>query len=144
MISHLIDEGYSDKEILRLEPVAALLLRRALNQVLASGGKTIEQGALYAIDMRAANVDEAVTGECPFAIDPDRARRMKVVGSFMSFGDGPHRCLGSQVALHETRVFVDRLMRVPGIRLARAPTMTWLDALGSYELRSALVTCDRG
>lgn len=195
VISHLVDEGYSDKailiecitygtagmvttrefivmvawhlfdnpalraeflaadetrqlaiieEILRIEPVAALLHRRALAQVPASGGKTIEQGALYAIDMRAANVDEAIAGECPFAIDPDRARRMKVVGSYMSFGDGPHRCPGSQVALHETRVFVDRLMRVPGIALARAPTMTWLDALGSYELRDALVTCDRG
>lgn len=132
------------EEILRLEPVAALLHRRAVADAPAANDKTIEQGALYAIDIRAANVDEAVTGECPFALDPDRAKRMKVVGSYMSFGDGPHRCPGAQVALQETRVFVDRLMRLPGIRLAQAPTMTWLNALGSYELRDAVVTCDRG
>ena len=132
------------EEILRLEPVAALLYRRAVQDATASGGKAIAGGALYAIDMRAANVDPAVTGECPFALDPDRAKWMKAVGSYMSFGDGPHRCPGAQVALQETRVFVDRLMRLPGIRLAQKPTMTWLDALGSYELRDAVVTCDRG
>lgn len=132
------------EEILRLEPVAALLYRRAIGSAPAANEKTIEQGALYALDIRAGNIDPAVTGECPFALDPDRAKRMKIVGSYMSFGDGPHRCPGAQVALQETRIFVDRLLRLPGIRLTQAPNMTWLDALGSYELRDALVTCDRG
>jgi cytochrome P450 len=61
----------------------------------------------------------------------------------MSFGDGPHHCPGWQVALHETRVFVDALLRVPGITLARAPDMQWNDVLMTYELRDAIVTCDR-
>jgi len=65
-------------------------------------------------------------------------------GSFMSFGDGSHRCPGSQVAIAETRVFLDRLMRLPGLKLARTPQMTWCDGLMSYELRDAIVTCGPG
>jgi cytochrome P450 len=81
-------------------------------------------------------------GECPYALDPDRARRVKMVGSYLSFGDGSHRCPGAQVALTETRVFLDRLLRVPGIRLHREPDLCWTDELMGYELRNAVVTCD--
>jgi cytochrome P450 len=194
IISHLIDEGYSDKailiecmtyaaagmvttrefivmaawhlfgrqdlrerflagdedeqlailqEILRLEPIAALLHRRVPEITPIASGAPIPAGSLMAIDIRAANTDEAATGPCPYALDPERAARMKVNASFLSFGDGNHRCPGAQVALAETRVFLDRLMRVPGIRLAREPTMGWCAALMSYELRDAIVVCDR-
>lgn len=131
------------EEILRLEPVAALLHRRAAEGIPQSADGPIKKGEVIAIDIRRANTDEAITGPCPYALDPDRARRMKVVGSYLSFGDGPHRCPGSQVALHETRIFLDRLLRVPGIRLAREPDITWFDMLGSYELRGAIVAVDR-
>jgi hypothetical protein len=47
------------------------------------------------------------------------------------------------VALHETRVFLDRLIRLPGIRLVGTPALRWCDELGSYELRDAIVACDR-
>lgn len=132
------------EEILRLEPIASLLYRRAEeDSVSDAGAGHFSNGELFALDIRAANTDEAVTGPCPFQIDPERASRMKVTGSYMSFGDGTHRCPGSQVALQETRVFIDRLMRVPGIRLAREPMMTWCEGLMSYELRNAIITCDR-
>lgn len=123
------------EEILRLEPVASLLHRRASGE-----GKV---GALYAIDVRAANTDETVTGPCPHMIDPERARRQKASGSYLSFGDGSHRCPGAQVALHESRLFLDRLLRLPGLRLARAPDMRWRHDLMSYELRNATVSCER-
>jgi cytochrome P450 len=61
----------------------------------------------------------------------------------MSFGDGPHRCPGSQVALHESRIFLDRLFRLPGIKLASEPAIHWNAGVQSYELRGAVVTCDR-
>ncbi|MGH3248839.1 MAG: cytochrome P450 [Trebonia sp.] len=61
----------------------------------------------------------------------------------MSFGDGSHRCPGAQVAMAETRVFLDRLLRLPELRLQRTPDMTWCDGLMSYELRGAMVTCAR-
>jgi cytochrome P450 len=100
------------------------------------------RGEVLAISIRAANADETITGACPYELDPDRAKRMKVVGPYMSFGDGPHRCPGAQVALHETRVFLDRLFRLPGIRLVTEPQISWNAFIQGYELRGAVVTCD--
>jgi cytochrome P450 len=131
------------QEILRLEPVAALIYRRVDEDIEASSLGQVRSGAQFAIDLRAVNSDESVVGACPHMIDPDRAQRQNENGTFMSFGDGPHRCPGWQVALHETRVFIDRLLRVPGIRLECEPDMRWNAQLMSYELRNAIVACDR-
>jgi hypothetical protein len=103
----------------------------------------VPAGAQFAIDMRAVNSDESVVGACPHTMDPDRAKRQNQNGTFMSFGDGAHHCPGWQVALHETRIFIDRLLRVPGIRLEREPDMRWNMSLMSYELRNAIVACER-
>lgn len=189
VISHLLDEGYSDKailiecttyaaagmvttrefivmvawhlferddlreaflagdeaaqlamlqEILRLEPVAALVHRRATQAISTANGEALA-GELLALDIRAANTDAAAVGASPFAIDPERPRRQKGNGSFLSFGDGNHTCPGWQVALHETRIFIDALMRVPGIGLEHEPDMSWNAGLMSYELRNAIV-----
>jgi cytochrome P450 len=129
-------------EILRLEPVAAMLHRKAAEDVSAAG-REVKAGELYGINMREVNVDEAVTGACPFAIDPDRAKRQRIAGSWMSFGDGPHRCPGSQVALHETRVFVDALLRVPGVHLKQTPTIGWCAPIMGYEVHGAVVACHK-
>ncbi len=131
-------------EILRLEPVAAMLHRRAAEDFTGPAGQQVKAGELYAINMRAVNVDPAVAGACPFTLDPDRGKRQKIAGSWMSFGDGPHRCPGSQVALHETRVFIDALLRVPGIRLAKTPTIGWCAPIMGYEVHGAVVMCDKG
>jgi hypothetical protein len=45
--------------------------------------------------------------------------------------------------MHESRIFLDRLLRLPGIRLKREPKIGWHKMLMSYELRKAIVTCDR-
>ena len=74
--------------------------------------------------------------------DDRKSGRMKVVGPYLSFGDGPHRCPGAQVALHETRIFLDRLFRLPGIRLVSEPGITWNPYIQGYELRGAVVACD--
>jgi cytochrome P450 len=130
-------------EILRLEPVAALLHRRVNEEMTGPDGKTLPSGELYAIDIRAVNIDEGLVGACPFAVDPDRAARVRENGRYMSFGDGGHNCPGWQIALHETRIFLDRLLRVPGIRLERTPDMGWNPGLQSYELRNAVIVCDK-
>jgi cytochrome P450 len=131
------------EEILRLEPVAAMIHRRS-TQAADLGPGTVEAGELLAVNIRAANIDPETVGECPLTLDPDRAGRMRMVGPYMSFGDGSHRCPGGQVAISETQVFLDRLMRLPDLRLERAPDMTWCDGLMSYELRGAMVSCSRG
>ncbi len=130
------------QEILRLEPIAALLHRNVAEDITATSEGPVAAGSRFAVDLRSVNSDESVVGPCPYVLDPDRAKRQKQNGSFMSFGDGAHHCPGSQVALSETRVFVDRLMRVPGLRLKRRPDMTWNAPLMSYELRNAIVSCD--
>jgi cytochrome P450 len=132
------------EEVLRLEPVGGYVYRRADEAVPEGLEATLEVDRIYAIDIRGANWDEAAAGECPFAIDPARAKRMKQVGSYMSFGDGVHRCPGAQVALHETRVFLDALFRVPGLKLDSVPRLQWNKTLMSYEVRDTWVTCPAG
>jgi len=130
-------------EIVRLEPVAAMVHRRVNADIRDAEGNTLPAGELYGIDLRAANVDEGMVGECPFAVDPERAARQKDTGRFLSFSDGPHNCPGWQVAMHETRIFLDRLFRVPGLRLVREPDLGWNQGLQGYELKDALVSCDK-
>lgn len=128
------DQIHLLEEILRIEPIASVLHRRAADDNGTAG-------QLFALDIRAANLDEGNTGPCPHAIDPERHTHMKGSVAALSFGDGAHRCPGAQVALHESRVFLDRLLRVPGLRLAQAPEISWRSDLMSYELRNAVVTC---
>jgi cytochrome P450 len=131
-------------EILRIDPVAAYLYRRAEEDMTTSDGKQVKAGEQFLVDIRGINTDDAAAGECPFAIDPERSKRQRMPSNWMSFGDGPHRCPGAQVALHETRVFIDALMRLPGIRLAVPPTLGWLEDINGYELHGAIVECERG
>jgi cytochrome P450 len=129
------------EEILRLEPVASMLSRRAVEEMPDPQGGSMPSGTLFNIDIRAANSDESVVGPCPHALDPDRSKNFG--GASLSFGHGSHRCPGSQVALHETRIFLDRLLRLPGIKLKREPRISWHEMIMGYELRKAVVTCDR-
>jgi cytochrome P450 len=130
------------EEILRLDPIAGYLYRKPVNDVPDTVEGTVPAGQLLAVDIRGVNSDEAVVGDNPHALDPDRAKRQKIAGSWLSFGDGPHRCPGAQVALHETRVYLDRLLRVPGFKLAKAPDIGWSLSTQGYELRQGIVTCD--
>lgn len=131
------------EEVLRLEPVGGYVYRRADETVPEDLQGTLEVDRIYAIDIRGTNWDEAAAGECPFAIDPGRAKRMKQVGSYMSFGDGVHRCPGAQVALHESRVFLDALFRVEGLKLESTPRLQWNKTLMSYEVRDTWVSCPK-
>lgn len=129
------------EEILRLEPVIGALHRRGGEDlVLDDDGRaeTIPAGTLIAIDIRAANADPAAAGRCPRQLDPDRKPTAEKAGAaLLSFGDGPHRCPGAAVALQETAIFLDRLLRVPGLRLERPPSVSWNPLIAGYELRGA-------
>ncbi|QZP08497.1 cytochrome P450 [Caenibius sp. WL] len=120
------------EEILRVEPVVGMIYRRLPGR----------EGVL-GIDVRAANADESVAGACPYAVDPERGIEAKYGHAVMAFGDGEHRCPGAQVAMHETAIFLEALFKVPGLRLERAPDVGWNALITGYELRGALLTCDR-
>ncbi len=134
------------EEVLRLEPVIGLLYRRVdTDMTLTDGAKSLAlpAGTFATIDIRGANSDPAAAGECPYQLDPERERlAAKTSASLMSFGDGPHRCPGAAVALQETAIFLDRLLRVPGIRLERAPDVNWNPLIASFELRGAMIIAD--
>ncbi len=133
------------EEILRLEPVVGSLYRRAQEDMtLDDSGSTvpIAKGTLVEIDVRAVNADPTVAGRCPHRLDPDRQRAGRMPASGISFGDGHHRCPGASVALQETAIFLDRLLRLPGIRLETAPSVAWNPIIASYELRGARLALD--
>jgi hypothetical protein len=46
-------------------------------------------------------------------------------------------------ALLQSAIFLDHLFRVPGIRLTQMPTMTSNPLVESYELRGAIVECNK-
>lgn len=131
------------EEVLRLEPVVGALYRRAERELTFEsddGRTTIPADALIAVDVRSANMDPDAAGRCPFQFEVGREMSAgKASGSLMSFGDGPHRCPGASVALQEAAIFLDKLLRVPNVRLSRAPTVGWNPLIASYELRGALI-----
>jgi len=133
------------EEILRLEPVVGALHRRAEQDIILNDGgrpETVSAGTLLAIYIRAVNADIAAVGVCPHRLDPDRQiQDHRLPGSLMSFGDGAHRCPGAMIALQESAIFLDLLFRIPGIRLAQAPTISSNLVVESYELRGAVVIC---
>ena len=124
--------------------MASTIFRRTTDAVSGVTPEPIAAGTNLTLDLRAANLDEAHVGACPHTLDPERARKYKVNDSYLSFGAGEHFCPGRNVAIAESRVFLDRLLRVPGIRLLRAPDIHFLPPLlGTYELRNGIIACDR-
>lgn len=128
------------EEILRLEPVASQLFRRSVEPITTQG-RQIAAGEHFTLDLRAANLDEEWVGADPLSVDPERAKKQKIAGAWLSFGDGAHRCPGAQVALEETRLFLDAMLRLPGIRMTKPPTVGWCEPIGAYELHGAIVEC---
>lgn len=117
------------EEMLRLEPVVGALYRRAERELdlEGEGGPIL---VLVKVDVRAANTDRAAAGACPFEIDADRDVRASRASDSLIVVPAP---------LQETAIFLDRLLRVPNIRLVRRPTGGWNSLISSYELRGAVI-----
>jgi cytochrome P450 len=129
-------------EILRLEPIVGYIRRYTAADIDLPGHGPVEAGTSLTIDVRHANTDEAATGPCPHMIDPHRASNRSPGSGYMSFGDGPHRCPGAQLALAEARAFLERLLRVPGLRLVGEPKMAWFKPIASYVFLEAVLACE--
>ncbi len=127
-------------EVLRLEPVVGHLYRRTVEPLeLDVNGTTerLEPGTRIDIDILSANVEEAVVGEQPMCLRPDRTITGKGIQPYvMSFGDGHHRCPGSYLALEESDVFLNKLLRLPGIRVVKEPELGFGELVKGYELRN--------
>lgn len=133
-------------EILRLEPVVGHLYRRATADIMIDAEDapvTIRQGELINLHIYATNADEAIVGELPRAVCPGRALRdERTHGAVLSFGDGAHRCPGAYIAIHESDIFLQKLLVLPGLKIEQKPSVSWNELIASYELRNFLIAVD--
>lgn len=124
-------------EILRLEPVVGHLFRRAQRDIEVSDGETtvtIARGDLIDLEIRQANADERVVGERALQVCPGRDLPRGVGDEVVSFGDGAHKCPGNSLAILESDIFLQRLLR-RGVRAVREPDLQWDEIISGYALR---------
>ena len=129
-------------EILRLEPVVSVLYRRA-QQDLTIAGRHVPQGSLIALHLQQANSDPEVAGPDAHSLCPARTLPRGVQAPVLSFGDGHHRCPGAFLAIKETDVFLRRLLMLGGLRMVKAPSVTFNQVVKGYELRGLRVALTR-
>jgi cytochrome P450 len=103
------------EESLRLEPAAAVVDRYATADVLI-GDAAVRRGDLVTVSLAAANRDPAVFP------DPDRFDvRRENARLHLTFAQGPHFCLGAQLARLEAEAAIRALLsRLSGLRLNQA------------------------
>ncbi len=100
------------EEALRWEPPLLFIQRQAARD-LTLGGVDVPSGALVAVCLGAANRDPAAVNGDPDTFDIFRDPRQHI-----SFGTGPHMCLGMHLARLETRALLDGVLdRLPNLRL---------------------------
>ena len=105
LLPQAIEEG------LRWESPLMLIVRKAVRDVTV-GGVEIKAGATVAVCTGAAGRDDRYYNE------PDRFDIYRTPQPHLTFGFGPHVCLGMHLARLETRIAVDALLdRLPDLRL---------------------------
>ena len=106
------------EEMLRYDsPVQAT--RRITLEPTSFGGVTIPAGSFVMALLGSANRDEAVFGPDARELRLDRENARQHV----SFGGGPHHCLGASLARMEASIALSRLVtRFPGLALDGEPT----------------------
>ena len=130
-------------ELLRLEPVVGTLYRRTTQALELDSGEqtvTIPEGAHIALHLYATNSDETVVGKDPLLACPVRPLPKNVPDPVMSFGDGHHRCPGAYIAIQETDIFLSKLLRLEGLKMEKAPDLSWNELVSGYELRNFILT----
>ncbi|HLG92435.1 MAG TPA: cytochrome P450, partial [Acidimicrobiales bacterium] len=99
------------EEALRLEPPLLITSRLCVGDAEV-GGTRVPAGSQVVVMLGSANRDEE---RYP---DPDRFDVFRQPQPHVSFGHGPHLCLGMHLARLETKVALNALLdRLPGLRL---------------------------
>ena len=114
------------EEVLRLD-TSVIAWRRRTTQGVDIGGVAVPQGAKLLLLLGAANRDSSVFP------DPDRLDiRRPNAREHLSFGAGPHLCLGAplarlqgKVVLEEVSARLPDLRLVPGVTLQFAPNVSF-------------------
>jgi len=132
-------------EILRLEPVVGKIKRKTHQTVtVGSGNNThiIPADSKIEFHVYDVNADERSVGDEPQRLDPHRELAKGTYRSAMGFGSGPHRCAGEHLALAETDVFIRRVLRMNGLRVAHQPQVVHNKTVESYEIYNYIVEVD--
>ncbi|HEV2778608.1 MAG TPA: cytochrome P450 [Actinophytocola sp.] len=104
------------EELLRMQIMSSSIgtMRYATTDIELSDGTVIKKGSSVVLAAESANVDEDVF-ENPFTLDIRRREN-----HHLSFGAGPHLCVGADLARMQLQVATEALLRrFPDIRLAR-------------------------
>ncbi|MCP3802007.1 cytochrome P450 [Allokutzneria sp. A3M-2-11 16] len=133
LAGHLVTTGDDDDdaidafvtEALRLYPPSPFTLWRFTTTEIDIAGVTLPAGAPVLVDIEGINTGPSHR-PAPCAFDPGRPPQPD-----LTFGDGPHVCIGAQLALLEARVviavlredFPDAHLAVPFAELERDPSV---------------------
>ncbi|HEX5945615.1 MAG TPA: cytochrome P450 [Acidimicrobiales bacterium] len=111
------------EELLRLDPPFIAIARVATCDT-EIGGQAIAAGQRVLVYWASANRDEAEFA-CPHAFDLDRESNRH-----LSFGAGPHRCAGSNLARMNLRIALEELLRrLHDVRLAEGARIEYHSVL---------------
>ncbi|MGA4838964.1 cytochrome P450 [Streptomyces sp. G45] len=120
------------EELLRWHP-PVLSFRRTAARDTELAGRRVRRGDKVVVFHGAANRDERVFAE------PDRLDLTRAPNPHVSFGDGPHVCLGAHFARLQLTVFLEELVAVvPVLRPAGPPRRLvshFVNGLKSLPLR---------
>jgi cytochrome P450 len=124
------------EEMLRHDPPIISWLR-VTNRDTTLGDVEIPAGQRVLLVVGSANRDETRFTQCPAEFDIDRSDAMRHI----SFGAGPHFCIGAALSRLEARLAFEALTeRIPGLRLVDGFTPSYLPNIGFRGLRSLPVT----
>src|SRR5581483_8402377 len=107
------------EETLRYEPPVSMIARIA-NQDFACDGNAFQKGQGVQLVIASANRDEA---HFPNADQYDITRPPS---RMLSFGNGPHSCIGAHLAREEARIaLITLFQRMPNLRLDERRPIQW-------------------
>jgi cytochrome P450 len=113
------------EETLRYEPPVTLIPRVALEDFDQQDGH-VQQGQIMQLSIASANRDAA---HFP---DPDRFDITRPAGRTLSFGFGPHGCLGAHLAREEARIALETIFRrMPNLELDQSRPIEWYRNAGN-------------
>jgi cytochrome P450 len=114
-----VPEANAIEELVRLDPPGHFLMRVA-REPMTIGGQAVRRGQMVLLSTMAANRDPAVFHA------PDRIDLGRDVSQVLSFGLGPHYCLGAALARLELRIGIGELTRAFPDLVGLEPDLTWV------------------